>query len=105
MKALKTVLVIMVIMSICIVANASLWTTVGANDIMSHVYPLSGIVVAVIPENDIIVIQDYNGNMWEWSGIEDWYEGDIAAMIMYDNYTESIYDDEIIDIMYSGWIQ
>ena len=105
MKVLKAILLIMFSMCISIVANATLQTTVNTNDAMSHVYPLSGTIVAVIPDNDIIVIQDYNGNIWEWSGIEDWYEGDIAAMIMYDNNTESIYDDEIIDIMYSGWIQ
>ena len=75
----------------------------GANEIMSHVYPISGIVTEVSRQEDRVVVTDNNGNEWEFDGVEDWQEGDIAAMIMEDNGTEKIYDDEIIDIRYDGW--
>lgn len=77
----------------------------GADDIMSHVYPLCGIVTEVNYAEDYITIEVFNGNMWEWEGTEDWNEGDIAAMIMDDNGTEIIYDDIIMDISYNGWVK
>ena len=77
----------------------------GANDIMSHVYPLCGIVIEVNYAEDYIAIEDFTGNVWEWEGAEDWHEGDIAAMIMEDNGTEIIYDDIIMDIAYNGWVE
>lgn len=77
----------------------------GADDIMSHVYPLCGVVIEVNHAEDYIAIEDFNGNIWEWNGAEDWCEGDIAAMIMEDNGTEIIYDDIIMDIAYNGWVE
>ena len=77
----------------------------GANDIMSHVYPLCGIVIEVNHAEDYIAIEDFTGNVWEWEGAEDWHEGDIAAMIMHDNNTKIIYDDIIMDIAYNGWVE
>lgn len=77
----------------------------GANDIMSHAYPLCGIVIEVNYAEDYIAIEDFTGNVWEWEGAEDWHEGDIAAMIMHDNNTEIIYDDIIMDITYNGWVE
>ena len=78
---------------------------VGTEKILSHVYPLSGIVTKVNQQKDYIIVTDATGNEWEFNGIEDWQEGDIAAMIMDDNGTEEIYDDKIIDIHYIGWIE
>lgn len=77
----------------------------GANDAMSHVYPLCGIVIEVNHTEDYIAIEDFTGNVWKWEGAEDWHEDDIAAMIMHDNNTEIIYDDIIMDIAYNGWVE
>ena len=75
----------------------------GANEIMSHVYPISGIVTEVSRQEDRVVVTDNNGNEWEFDGVEDWQEVDVVAMIMENNGKEKIYDDEIIDIRYDGW--
>lgn len=77
----------------------------GADEIMSHIYPMSGIVTEVNRQEDRVVVTDSIGNEWEFDGAENWHTGDIAAMIMEDNGTEEIYDDEIIDVQYDGWIE
>ena len=55
-------------------------------------------------ENTVICI-DFNGNEWAFEGIEDWRIGDIASMIMDDMETELIYDDIIIMVRYSGYVE
>lgn len=77
----------------------------GADEMMSHIYPMSGIVTEVNRQEDRVVVTDSTGNEWEFDGAEDWRTGDIAAMIMEDNGTEEIYDDEIIDVQYDGWVE
>lgn len=77
----------------------------GADEIMSHIYPMSGIVTEVNCQENKVIITDSVRNEWEFNGTDDWHIGDIAAMIMEDNGTEEIYDDKIIDIHYIGWIE
>lgn len=67
-----------------------------------HLYPLSTIVYDVCEENDIVTIEDFNGNLWQFSGVEDWRKGDICAVIFDSKGTEEIKDDEIIKVRYSG---
>lgn len=53
-----------------------------------------------------ITIEDFNGNEWVFISEDgDWVEGDIASVIMSDNRTEEIEDDQIIDVKYSGWFE
>ena len=66
-------------------------------------YALTTQVVQVDYENDVVVCQDFNGNLWEFEGTEDWMYGDIASFVMNDMGTPSIYDDEIISARYSGY--
>jgi hypothetical protein len=68
-------------------------------------YPKTFTVSAVDLDNDMVFLVDYNGNEWAIYGIEDWMEGDVASAIMSDNGTpDSIYDDKIVDIRYSGYL-
>lgn len=66
-------------------------------------YALTTQVVQVDYENDLVVCQDFNGNLWEFSGCEDWMYGDIASLVMNDCGTPEIYDDEIVSARYSGY--
>ena len=66
-------------------------------------YAMSAHVVECDTRTDVIVLEDCNGNLWEWEGVEDWQEGDCAACIMNNNGTPSIYDDEIISLRYERW--
>lgn len=68
-------------------------------------YPLCGIVIEVNYYSNTVSVKDFNGNIWVFYGAEDWMVNDIAAMIMDDMGTESIYDDEIKIVHYCGWVE
>jgi antirestriction protein len=68
-------------------------------------YALTTIVISLDYENDLVQCEDFNGNLWEFEGCEDWVIGDIASLLMNDRGTEKIYDDTIIDARYSGYFE
>lgn len=69
-----------------------------------NLYALTTQVVQVDYENDVVVCQDFNGDLWEFEGCEDWLYGDIASMVMNDKGTPVKYDDEIVSVRYGGWL-
>lgn len=69
----------------------------------STIYPKSGYVIEVDRESDTITFVDNMGEAWTFNGAEDWAKGDGIAVIMDTMGTESIYDDEIIEIRYERW--
>ena len=70
-----------------------------------QLYPKAFIVSACDHDSNRVFLTDANNNEWVIFGVEDWAEGDIAATIMNDSGTpDSIYDDKIVDIRYSGYI-
>lgn len=66
-------------------------------------YALTTQVVAINRSDDIVVVEDGNGNLWQFYGSEDWEVGDCASLIMSDCGTAEIYDDEIISARYSSF--
>ena len=73
-----------------------------AGNEQSKIYPKTMYVTEISEELDIVTLEDFAGNLWEFCGIEDWAIGDICACIMDDNGTEGIEDDRIIDTRYNG---
>ena len=71
----------------------------------SELYPMNTVVNEIDEENDVVVCADYNGNLWEFYGVEDWQEGDFATMIMDTCGTATIYDDEIVTVRYNGTVE
>lgn len=69
----------------------------------AEIYPTTFVIVKVT--NNIVIAEDFNENLWAWEGAEDWMEGDIASAIMNDNGTPEIFDDEIVTVRYSGYIE
>ena len=66
-------------------------------------YPSYGKVIKVDRKKDVIRIKDTYGNVWVWSGAEDWQKGDGVALLMYDNGTPyKVKDDKIIKLRYVG---
>lgn len=65
-------------------------------------YATTTVVVDCDKENDIVVCEDYNGERWEFSGVEDWQMNDVATLTMNTRGTEDIHDDEILSARYSG---
>ena len=70
-----------------------------------QLYPLTTKVVELDRENDIVICEDFNGFRWQFEGCEDWQEGDICSMIMNDNGTPKIFDDEIVSVKYDGYFE
>ena len=105
MKKLISVMVLLVVMvcSMCIGASAN--ASEGRNFNENHIYSLTTVVVDVDYENNRVYCKDFNGEVWCFNGCEDWIEGDIASMVMFDNGSKIIYDDEIISIKYCGWFE
>ena len=71
----------------------------------ANLYPQTFIVVSVDSYENLVTIKDFNGYTWQFWGAEDWIENDICSAIMDNRGTESIFDDEVVSVRYSGWIE
>ena len=60
-------------------------------------------VVEVDYDTDTVTVETFTGFLFSFYGCEDWMVGDCASLIMEDNGTELVYDDEIIMAQYGGW--
>lgn len=74
-----------------------------SSDTSGRYYATSAVVVEIDSESDTVVCEDFNGSRWAFRGVEDWCIGDGASLLMYDNGTPWIYDDEVKDAGYTAW--
>ena len=65
----------------------------------------TAIICEINDSEDIVYLIDSVGYVWTFEGVEDWIVGDIVSFTLWDknNTPETICDDEIINIGYSGW--
>ena len=70
----------------------------------AEVYPMAYTVVEVNQQEDVMVLETFNGEQWVWEGVEDWMVGDVAAGLVDDCGTRYIYDDEILELRYCGYL-
>ena len=89
-----------IILVLVIVAVAVTMTGCRRNE--TKIYPLSGIIVGINDELDLVTFSTSNGNKFSFYGVEDYEEGDRVACIMNDNGTDLIYDDIVILANYQG---
>ena len=73
-------------------------------------YPTMAMVTEITPKrNDIYKISAVDAAGREWSWLDDsgdWYKGDFAALMMFDNRTKrNVYDDIVIDARYAGCVK
>ena len=95
--------VIYLIMAISLVINSVInLCHVFTKISKSNIYATTGVVRHISNINDMVTIQDFNGNMWQIQGVEDWDVGDIVSCVMDSHGTEKISDDTIISSKYSG---
>ena len=88
-----TIITIIVTLAACMLCTAMTTNTEQPATCMH--YALTTCVVEVDRDNDIVTCEDYNGNLWEFYGAEDWEVGDCASLLMYTRGTLIIYDDEV----------
>lgn len=69
----------------------------------NNLYSLTGIVREVNYDTDIVSVEDYNGNIWQFYGCEDWMPNDCCSMIMDSKGTSNVEDDKIVSIRYCAW--
>lgn len=96
----------LVVSFICVILTIMLIACATCEAETTHqLYPMTTVVVEVDRASDIVTCRDFNGNLWQFEGCEDWCENDVASMIMDDMGTPKIFDDEIISVRYDGWIE
>lgn len=66
-------------------------------------YSLTACVVEIDREGDTVTVEDGTGNRWQFYGVEDWQIGDCASLLMWDNGTDLIFDDEVHNARYNAW--
>lgn len=99
-----TIIIIMLIAAyVAALADGKEAVKTQTNKRTDNYYALTTLVVKVDRENDTVTCLDSVGNTWQFYGAEDWQEGDCASLLMYDNGTESITDDEIHSARYNAW--
>ena len=67
-------------------------------------YSMGGVIVETSYANDMVTFRDFNGNLWQFQGIEDFSVNDCVSVIMDSKKTPEIRDDEIISVRYDGWL-
>lgn len=78
-------------------------STKGTVMLDSRYYPQAGWVSELNKSEDIVTVTWFNGNQFQFYGVEDWEQGDICAMIMDTNGTpNNMRDDSIVAVRYCG---
>lgn len=88
------------IVTLFLVALVSMMSVASAD-----VYARVGVIYEINYEEDFFVVEDSVGFLWEYEGVEDFAVDDVVAMMMADVAgTESILDDVILSVTFSGYI-
>lgn len=67
-------------------------------------YSMGGVIVETSYANDMVTFRDFNGNLWQFQGVEDFSVNDCVSVIMDSKKTPEIRDDEIVSVRYDGWL-
>ena len=113
-NGLAIIIIAIAALALCIttiVVNASTMAYLGkpgetsdkCDSFESHLYPLTARVIGIYADSDIVLVDTATGISYKFYGIEDYECNDIVSMIMDDNGTESVYDDKIVEVRYSGF--
>ena len=104
MKKKTITCIIIIVLVLALSAAVAYGFKTAMNTQLDHYYPKAMVVYNIDKENDVVVLKDFNGNTWEFEGVEDWALNDLCTCLMYDNKTSSIYDDEIVMTRYDGQV-
>ena len=87
-----------------IIFGGVFYGALAEEDTVEGYYPLTAVVVDLDYNEDVLILEDGAELVWEFEGIEDFEIGDIVSLLMWDNNTpDSIYDDVILLVYYSGF--
>lgn len=71
------------------------------NKVNHDYYPMTTVVREIDIKNDVVTVENSNGHLFEFMGVEDWQVGDICSLMLDNNGTESIFDDIILKAIYN----
>ena len=72
-------------------------------NITAHTYPQTAVITEIDEPAETITVTCANGNQFTFhSAPEDWFCGDLVSLLMHDNCTDTVQDDKILQIRYSG---
>lgn len=93
------------ILSIVIFALVTIIVVLGIM-ITNNFHSRVAMITEIDKENNLIIATCGNGNMFGFYATnEDWDCGDLCSLIMYDNGTETVYDDKVVSVRYGGFIE
>ncbi len=95
---MKKLLAIVILCCVLFSVVSSSAEQIDANNVLVRV----GTIVEIDEENDVVVVMDTVGMLWEFEGIEDYALDDTVTLLMDRNNTETIFDDIIIRVFYVG---
>ena len=91
---MKKIIIAIIIMMIVFV-NTKAINCINLDN-KNNYYLLTTTVIEI--NDDVVMIEDDNGEVWEFEGAEDWKVNDTCFCIMNNNGTQTIYDDKIVKI-------
>ena len=94
-----------IIMYIAIVVLAIMFVTIVHTELMNNTYSRVAMVTEIDMENNLITATCANGNIYSfYDTSNDWFCGDVCSLIMFDNGTENIYDDNRVGWTFNSYI-
>ena len=97
MKRINIILITILIFTLMITNK----TQAKTND--SKIYHRCMKVIDLNYFTNIVTVEDANGFIFQFVGCEDYFINDLVICTMNNNNTKEIFDDEIIDTVFSGF--
>lgn len=91
-----------IIVGIVLICTVPLLFKTGTH---SKEYPQTMVVAQIDEPVDSVTIETATGYQYSFWGIEDYEVGDIVSVTMNDNATETIEDDKIVSVRFSGYVK
>ena len=95
----------LIVVVLVLVLAASLGAHIANVQRHKHWYGMTAVVTHISEATDTVTIKDFNGNLWQFKGVEDWAIDDVVSCIMDSKGTALIKDDEIVKVQYSGYFE
>lgn len=95
-----TIIAVIVVIFVGFV-TAAVWYSATTNS-KANIYPLLTTVTEINKDKDIVTVEDNNGFIWQFKGVDDWEKGDLCNCLMDSQGTEKVFDDEIITTRYES---
>lgn len=103
-NTIKTITIATIVTIALIISLSCMIPACAESYDLDSIYPRTAVVTDLDYDEDLVICTDCVGFDWVFEGIEDWSEGDVVSLLMWDAGTpDSILDDVILKAYYGGW--